>query len=133
MFSVEGLDEFNRDVIRFAKTIPAEMVTTFQKKVALESLSRLVLKTPVDTGRARGNWQCTIGEPILIPIANMDKGGGQTLAAGAQAMSKLPAFVTVFITNNLPYIERLEHGWSWRQAPLGMLAVTFEELREMFK
>lgn len=32
----------------------------------------------------------------------------------------------IFLTNNLPYIERLERGWS-KQAPTGMVALTVAE------
>ena len=29
-----------------------------------EVFSNIIQMTPVDTGRARGNWQCTIGAPF---------------------------------------------------------------------
>jgi len=38
----------------------------------------------------------------------------------------------VWITNNVDYIEKLEHGGS-QQAPQGMVSVTVAELRTMFK
>ena len=37
----------------------------------------------------------------------------------------------VFITNNVPYIIELEDGHSKRQAPAGMVAVTFANLNAM--
>jgi len=47
------------------------------------------------------------------------------------ALAGLPAYQVVWISNNVDYIEELEHGHSW-QAPHGMLAVTVAELRELF-
>jgi len=47
-----ALAEFNKKVIAFASIqVPAQVVI-FHKKITLEVLRRLILRTPVDTGRA---------------------------------------------------------------------------------
>jgi hypothetical protein len=109
------------------KKLPVDQMIKFQKVIALEALRRIVLKTPVDTGRARGNWQTTINRlPPSEPIEPVDP-----ITAGLPEISKLTDLGVIFIANNLPYIERLESGYS-KQAPNGMVALTLEELRVAF-
>jgi hypothetical protein len=102
------------------------------QKICLDLLSGIVLKTPVDTGRARGNWQASIGNPRTDTIETSDPGGGRTISDGIEATGK--AYGNVFwITNNLPYIYRLEYeGWS-KQAPRGMVRLTIEEVRRQLR
>jgi len=143
--ATDNLAQFNREVTQFARSIPGK-VTVMQKKIVLEALLRLVEKTPVDTGRARGNWQATIGSPAEGQVGgDWPKTGGppkterpplrpedkQVIAKGLAAIAGLPPFQVVWISNNIDYIEELEHGHSG-QSPEGMLAITIEELRNMF-
>jgi hypothetical protein len=123
--------QFSTAVVKFSETLPREQVIPFVKKLTFELLSRVVLKTPVDTGRARGNFQVTIGSPAETTLEALDRGGGATISAGLTGLAALTALVPVWITNNLPYIERLENGWS-KQAPQGMLAVSMAEIRVIF-
>ncbi len=82
----------------------------------------------MDTGRAKGNWQTTIGRPAEGTVDDADKGGSRTIAAGLAALAALPPYSVVYLTNNLPYILVLESG-SWStQAPRGMVALTLAEL-----
>lgn len=127
----DNLLEFNKEIAEFAKTIPGK-VTELQRKIVLEALKRVVLKTPVDTGRARGNWQVSIGSPAGTKLDVTDKAGGETITKGLAVLTGLSPYQIVFIDNNLEYIEFLEHGSS-KQAPTGMLKITVEELLEMFK
>lgn len=100
------------------------------RRTALDALTRIVLKTPVDTGRARGNWFVQIGGAGDMVTETTDKAGGPTIALGDAVIGSyrqrddLPV---ISIYNNLPYINRLEHGWS-KQAPNGMVSVTVAEL-----
>lgn len=132
--------EFNQAVTRFEKTLVPEQVALLHKKIALEALRRVVLKTPVDTGRARGNWQTTIDSPAEGEVRGRWKKTGRRskqvgqsteVMKGAQIIATARPFSTIFLTNNVPYIVRLENGWS-KQAPKGMVSTTVEELRAMF-
>jgi hypothetical protein len=125
------LIKFNKEIDDFVKKVPQKALL-IQKKTVLEALRRLVLKTPVDTGHARMNWQVTIGNPANEEIEGYDKEGKKTIARGLAAIKDLSAYKVVWISNNVTYIEFLEDGSS-KQAPEGMLAVTVEELRMMFK
>jgi hypothetical protein len=122
-----NLAQFNKELDNFTKKVPA-MATVIQKKVVLEALRRLVMRTPVDTGRARANWQVTISEPSEGQVDSTDVEGNAAIAKGLAALTGLPDFQVIWISNNVDYIEFLEHGSS-KQAPEGMLAVTVEELR----
>ena len=126
-----NLAQFNKELDDFAKKVP-EQLTLLQKKVVLEALRRLVMRTPVDTGRARANWQVTIANPAEDQISVTDSEGAATIAKGLAALVGLPDNQIVWISNNVDYIEKLEHGGSG-QAPEGMLSITIEELRNMFK
>lgn len=80
-------------------------------------------------GLSRGNWQATVGEPAKGVLPNVDQTGAVTIAAGEQVFGQVPdgTFDIGWLTNNLPYIEALEDGWS-KQSPQGMLGPTFVEL-----
>ena len=127
----DNLKEFNSEIDAFTKTIP-DKVVALQKKIVLEALKRLVEKTPVKTGRARGNWQATIDAAAEGQLEVLDKDGGATITKGIAALTGLPPYSIVWISNNVDYIEFLEDGSS-KQAPAGMLAITVEELRMMFE
>jgi len=82
--------------------------------VMFQALSNIQLGTPVDSGRARSNWFLTTTSPS-------DK-ETNSVSGNSITLNDLPPFVldkTIYYTNNLPYIERLEfQGWS-KQAPSG--------------
>lgn len=99
-------------------------------KVATDALSRVVFKTPVDTGRARGNWFVEFGGSGVETTEAVDAGGGSTIARGAAKIDtyqNVEGWPIISLYNNLPYAERLENGYS-SQAPAGMVAVTVAEL-----
>ena len=132
MALVDNLAQFNKSVSAFEKTIPPQKVVLMQKKMVLEGLKRLVEKTPVKTGRAKGNWQTAIGTAKEGQLDTTDKGGDATINAGLAALTGLEPFSVVWISNNLDYIEVLEEGSSI-QAPEGMMALTVAELLTMFE
>lgn len=76
----------------------------------------MILDTPVDTGRARGNWQATLDSPATEEIENESM--SVALAGVAANLGKIND--VSFLANNLPYIEELEDGSS-KQAPAGMV------------
>jgi len=73
--------------------------------------------TPVDTGNARNNWQCTIGAPFV---------GEDASGSDEQILRTIPrrAGSVVYLTNNVRYIEKLEYtpGYSTK-APNGMVRI----------
>ncbi len=96
------------------------------REVATELFRRVIMRTPVDKGTARGNWQATIGEPSTAVLDTTDPSGSETIEKMANEVAKAKAGDTVFLANNLPYILPLEYGHS-KQAPNGMVGITVND------
>ena len=96
-----------------------DKVDKVRRASVLELFKLVIMATPVDTGRLRGNWQTAINSPAGAATTRDDPSGA---AALAEAMANLGSLAdVVWFTNNLPYAERIEYeGWS-RQAPEGMV------------
>lgn len=108
---------FASDVAKYAKLAGASVDET-GRAIVLELFGSVIKDTPVDTGRARGNWQTTIGTPASGQTDR--KGEGPALAEVSQEAASFGAGKVIYLTNNLPYIYRLEYlGWS-KQSPDGM-------------
>lgn len=118
-------NQFTLDIAAFVERAK-ENADLVLRKVALDMFSRVVIKTPVDTGRARGAWQCAIGSIPVGQVNHLDKTGGETIARINAAVSPAKAGDVVYLVANLPYINQLEYGWS-AQAPSGMIRVTIAE------
>ena len=120
------MSTFKLDISKFmdktSKTADAQV-----RKICLDLVTGIVLKTPVDTGRARANWFTSTGSPTDNITESTDASGSSTIAGSLGAISQATGNV-LWITNNLPYIYRLEfEGWS-RQAPAGMVRVTVNDI-----
>lgn len=89
-------------------------------KTAGVIVSTVIPATPVDTGRARGNWQVSVGEAITRPRERLDKTGGGTIAEGVSRAGSYRPGQTIYITNNVPYIGNLNDGSS-AQAPANFI------------
>ena len=100
------------------------------RKIALEMFRKIILKSPVDTGRFRGNWQLAIGSVPEGTLELDDKTGTATIAKGAATVMGINAGDTIYFANNLPYARRLEEGYS-QQAPAGMVALTIQEFQSV--
>ena len=94
------------------------------RKIALDVTANLIEQTPVDTGWARANWVPAIGAPVVRDLT----GAGRNLAAASAEQAAGQAGVLryklnrgkVFVSNNAPYITRLNDGHS-RKAPAGFV------------
>lgn len=111
-----------------AKDAPVQEQQRAHRLLAIAGLQGVVTRTPVDTGRARANWQASNGAPVLDQLDTTD--AGKALSQGRGVIDQAPKFATTYITNNLDYIQFLEEGSS-SQAPQGMVAVTIEELQSI--
>lgn len=102
--------------------------------IALDSLRGVVRKSPVDTGRFRGNWIVSKNAPNAKSSEVTDKNGGQTITKGSGVIDtfKVDTDSRIIIQNNLPYANRLENGWS-KQAPNGMVALTVAEMQRKYR
>ena len=93
------------------------------RAIYLKGLRGLILQTPVDTGRARGNWFLSVSSPVGVTA----KSGRLSMIKAIKAMPKHILDKKIYLTNNLPYIVALEYGHS-KQAPKGWVRA---ELKRM--
>lgn len=93
----------------FAKTVVKDHGDQC-RRAGLEILSRVVLSTPVDTGRARGNWQTTLNAPATAEVERLDPSGASAISDGTGTINGAPQFPLICIANNLPYIGALNYG-----------------------
>ena len=99
---------------------------TIMRKVALELFTRIIMRTPVDTGRLRDNWQVEIGTPSGNVLDRFDPRGQEAINETTSVVERWDGDTAIFLFNNLPYAMAVEEGWS-SQAPQGMVRVTLLE------
>jgi len=130
-FLDDELKRFNAQVGDFTSKLVPEEVIRFQRRIVLELLRRVVLKTPVDTGRARGGWQTSIGKPA-IGDSPPQKVAASVVVQANSVLKSLQPFQVVWLSNNVDYISYLEDGSS-NQSPLGMVAISIQEILTLFR
>ena len=113
------LRQFAKRIRDIGKRIESNAGATV-RKVALAVDAAVVIATPVDTGRARANWQVNIGSPATGTREPTDKSGQAAIEQGKMEIAAYKGGSAIHITNNLPYIGRLNDGWS-AQAPSGFV------------
>lgn len=124
-------DTFNKNMRQRAKNVSLN-ADQIVRKCALAIDGAVVIATPVDTGRARSNWQVENNGPNpttiqpYSPGREGSTGGANSRAAIEQGKAKIAAYKgsasggSIHITNNLSYIGRLNNGSS-KQAPAGFV------------
>jgi hypothetical protein len=119
------VDNFTLDIQRFVAKAKGN-IDLVVRKVSLDLFRRVIMKSPVDTGRFRGNWQVSIGSIPAGTLAVNDKTGTATMAKVTAETLGLRAGQVIYLVNNLPYSRRLEYGYS-KQAPAGMVRLSAAE------
>lgn len=100
------------------------------RAITFALFSEVIDRTPVDSGRLKGNWQTTIGAPAMGTVTVTDKDGSVTKASMASAIGGWGS--VTFLANNLPYASRIEYeGWSHTKAPAGMVRVSFARVQQI--
>src|SRR5687768_17574214 len=96
---------------------------------ALAIVGDLAYRTPVDTSQALSNWDVTLDSPAVGKHGPHFPGesGSTYRASAAETLSQAKAILKtkkpgqrIFITNNQPYINRLNEGHS-KQVPAGFI------------
>jgi len=116
---------------------PAEIAIAIENTIEEEAIDAygtfiklVVPATPKDTGLAQGNWRTSISAPAIGVIAR--KSGAQAVAAGLKSVKSAKKKISkgkqgsIYIVNNLPYIGRLNNGYS-QQAPAYFIEIAFGE------
>ena len=128
---------FDYQLSRLAKDLDIELEVVV-RKTALLAYNSVTKKTPVDTGRARANWNVGVGSADeSMETKGFGKPTGKNVnsrvppsspKARPARLKKGDGKQSIWITNSLPYMTVLENGSS-QQAPKGMVAITLNELR----
>ena len=110
-----------------------------RRKVILDIAGRVIKKTPVDEGGARGGWQSTLHAKATNDVQRKAQ---DAINEAVATVGGLDAETVMFLTNLMPYIEKLEFGGYPKkpkkgkgkttggfstQAPAGMLRITLAE------
>lgn len=123
-----GVVTFSADIAAFAKASGASLDETV-RAVTIELFTGVITQTPVDTGRARGNWQCTDATPAGDTIDRLDPTGSEAIA---EIVAKAGGVGSVtYLTNNLPYILPLEEGHSTQSPPYAMVRGNFARVQSI--
>jgi hypothetical protein len=124
--------EFMTAFDRWVETTEISMSDTIAS-TAMQLYTGIVKRTPVDTGRLKGNWQISINSVDGGEKSRTDETplGRYSQSNASAEESKVNGFNAskhgyIAIHNNLPYAERIENGYSG-QAPSGMARVTLSE------
>lgn len=132
------------------KQAAKEIEKIYEKVVqgtALQLFSDIVLSTPVGNpslwkhsenvpagytgGRLRANWQVALGAPANAEIRDIDPSGGGTVGRINSVLKRVNKNTrAIYLTNNLPYADRVEKGWS-KQAPSGMVRVNAKRFKSI--
>ena len=102
--------DFNKALSDWALTATDDAVREVQKYFAFEVLRRVVRRTPVDTGRARGGWQVTLHNPAENAGTKTDPSGADAVSSGQAVIGLAQPFQVIWISNNVEYIRILEEG-----------------------
>ena len=103
------------------------------RKVMLDLFSRVIMKSPVDTGRFRANWNVGYGSPDTTTTNSTDSALGKVTKeiVSAELGGK------IYLSNSLPYSHVLEFGRASGkpgslQAPQGMVRISLIEITSVY-
>ena len=119
---------FSIDLTRWGVSLEKEQAPKFIRKIALDLLRKVTMKSPVDTGRFRANWMVGIGG---ADETTTDSTVNDAMMRGAIILSAYRDLKQIHLSNNLFYAAALEHGRSM-QAPLGVAEISVEEIEAHF-
>jgi hypothetical protein len=112
---------FGAQVSSFATSAEARVLHV-RRQFCIALFIAIVKATPVDTGRLRGNWQCSVVSPALsqLPLRSATEVGQEIIAMTRVARGD----ESIILRNNLVYVVPIEFdGHSQGQAPFGMVRI----------
>ena len=129
---------FSDDLSGFAQRTKKTM-DDYVRFAVYETMNSLIEKSPVgdpslwkekppkgyQPGNFISNWQLGVDDINYVVTDDKDV-SGQVSIDGLGAIPDQASGHLYYITNSLPYAQRLEDGWS-TQAPQGMVALTVVE------
>lgn len=135
---------FALDISKFVKKAKGNQ-SKVVRKIVIDLGTKIIMRTPVGNpslwepqslpapegyvgGRARANWQYSNGllGNSFDTLDTVDASGATSIGKITVEASAAKVDSIHWIGNALPYIERLENGWS-KQAPGGMVKLSVQE------
>lgn len=103
------MSAFGDGIMRFRIAVEEQSDQLF-RKIILDLDYKVVYRTPVDSGRAQGNWTANIGSsPVWSETS--ERGAAAAIGSIQSIVSEAKmATDTVWLSNGLPYITVLEYG-----------------------
>ena len=113
-----------------------ERQDTVRRAVIIKLFSAIIKDTPVDTGRLRASWRCSVGSPDLsseeIPAEGTKVSPATVFGQVTDAATTSLPTDTVILSNSLPYVGRIEYeGWSHTKSPEGMVRRNVARFRQL--
>lgn len=134
------MSKWTLDLTKYANGVKAK-IKKVRVNYAFALYSSIVKKTPVDTGRARANWNISVGNVDSSTTEETKKSGLKYKESDINPNGD----ESIYISNNLPYITTLEYGGYSKssktgktvngfskQAPNGMVGVTLANSENIF-
>jgi len=118
---------FSKDIQKWRKKVEKATLYVF-RGTALDLFSTIIRRTPVRTGRLRGNWQTEINSVASGELASTS--GAASLRKAKTKTGKAEINDSIIMVNNLPYAQTIEDGDYSKQAPQGMVKVTLTEFND---
>lgn len=135
-------NSFSLDVKKFADGF-SDGAEQAIRGVTFKLFSAIIKSTPVDSGRARGNWFTTGQKPSSKITNKSDKSGSGSISDAQQVIVGIADWSRFTLTNNLPYIEKLEFGGYGdgpktsggfsTQAPQGMVRINIARFNRLLE
>ncbi len=108
---------FTLDMSKFANKSLGE-IEQVVRKTAIDLTTSIIKDTPRDTSRAASNWFVSFEDSI--DNTTEDTNSAKALSNATNTLLKGKIGKYIYIQNNLPYIVKLEYGYS-KQSPNGMV------------
>ena len=96
----------------------------FYRATMIELGNRIIIRSPVDTGVFRANWQSSF---TFTPVTTDDNKQATSINKLNDTAIRLTVDDKFYFSNSLPYAEELEKGSS-KQAPTGMVRLSIAEI-----
>ncbi|MAK71782.1 MAG: hypothetical protein CMF19_07030 [Idiomarinaceae bacterium] len=137
-------EQFRKELEEFSEEEILGRAIKLQKRILSEVLTQVVQRTPVGNrkrwkrnieraqrglhplpkgyvgGHARKNWQVTLNRRPTTEVDGRDARGQQTIDRGLRRVVQIDKPMIGYVSNLLPYMQRLEDGWS-QSAPEGTI------------
>lgn len=121
--------KFELDIAKYVAAAKGDL-NTVVRRVALNMFSKVINKSPVDTGRFKSSYVVAINSIPTEDPGTLDKDAA--LQRVRSTVPQMKAGDQIALVSNLAYATRLEFGHS-QQAPGGMVRTTAMEFGAVVK